>query len=254
VPRASANNGAGRYSILMRVAGLFLLAASFAAAQPLQPVEVRTTQSADFTPGSTIRIGGTAGELNIATWEQPRVEATLSRTEYANAREQDRVKKNLERIAITVKKSGNDVDVEMTAPKRNFLARRLRGKTNADVIVRVMVPKNAKLAIDHGNGSVIIYDAGGDIDARAHFGDIVLQLAHADQFAIDARVTVGGIYTDYAGKYRRPLLIGNKFVSAAAAGARARRVTARVAMGGISIVSTVPTPEPGSPASSTPLH
>lgn len=235
----------------MRVAGLFLFAASFAAAQPLQPVEVRTTQAADFTAGAAVHISGTAGELNIGTWDQPRVEATLSRTEYANAREQDRVKQRLERIAITVQKSGNDIDVAMTVPKRNFLARRLRGKTNADVSVRVMVPRTAKLVIDHGNGSVVVYDSSGDIDARAHFGDIVLQLAHADQFAIDARVNVGGIYTDYAGKYRRPLLVGNKFVSPGAAGAH--RVTARVAMGGISIVSTVPTPEPGNP-SSTPLH
>jgi hypothetical protein len=210
---------------------------------PLQPVDVKTVKSADYTAGATVRISGTAGELSIQTWDQPRVEATLETTEYASDKERDAVKKNLERIGLAVEKQGNDIDVEMKAPHRNFIARWTRGKTNADVICRVMVPKDAKLVVRHDNGSVMVYGASADIDASARFGDVVVQLNDPGSYAIDAKVNLGGVYTEYSGDDRSRMKVGEKFATEAAAGAP--KITLRVSIGGITIVKMGPIPTSG---------
>lgn len=212
------------------------------ASTPQQPIDVKTVQTADFTRGGTVRIGGTQGELNIETWDQPRVEATLTRTEYTDADERDQMKRKLGGIGLAVQKRGSDVEVAVTIPKRIFIARWLRGKTNATLVTRVMVPRDAKLVVRHENGSVFIYDAANDVDAKARFGDIVLQLADPGRFGIDAKVNVGGVYTDYSGRYRHPVRVGEKFASSAPGG---HAVILRVEIGGISIVKMGPIPTSG---------
>jgi hypothetical protein len=229
---------------LAPVALLVLAASSMTQAKaPMESVDVKTVKSADFTAGATVRIAGTAGELNIETWDQPRVEATLTRSEFADADERAEAKQKLERIGLSVGKHGNEITVEMTAPKRSFLGRWVRGKTNATVVCRVMVPRDAKLVVRHEDGSVMVYGAASDIDATARFGDIVVQLADPARYAIDARVKVGGVYTDYMGKDRQRRWVGQSFVSDSAAGARA--IHLRVGAGGISIVKMGPIPASG---------
>lgn len=227
-----------------RIASFGLLtfaAAALQAKAPLQPVEVKTVQSAEYTPGATVRIAGTAGELNIETWDEPRVEATLTLTEYADARERDSVKKDLDHIGLMVEKHGNQIAVQLKAPKRHFWARWLRGKTDATLTCRVMIPRGANLVVRHEDGSVMVYGAGGDIDAATRFGDIVLQLADPGQYAIDAKVKLGGVYTDYSGKYRGR--VGEKFVSEAGAGPH--KIRLRVGIGGIDILKMGPVPTAG---------
>jgi hypothetical protein len=225
--------------MIRRIAPMALLLSYAALAKaPMQRVEVTTVQSADYTAGATVRIVGTAGELNVEAWDQPRVEATLTGSDYADASERDGVKKNLQRIGFTVAKSGNDIAVELKAPSRHFWARWLRGKTNATLVCRVMVPRDAKLVVRHEDGSVVIYGVAGDIDAAARFGDIVLQLADPAQYSIDAKTRMGGVYTDYEGKYRRRVLVGEKLDTTGAAGAH--KVLARVRIGGIDIVKMGP--------------
>lgn len=228
----------------LQLASVALLSfAGLHAGSPLQPVDVKTTAAADYAPGATVRVEGTAGELDIETWDQPRVEATLVRTEYADARERDTVQKRLEKIALAVEKQGGDITVRLETPRRNFLMRWLRGKTNATLECRVMVPKDAKLLVRHQDGSVLVYGSGADIDASVRFGDLTLQLADPGQYALDAKVRVGGVYTDYAGRYRTRVLVGQKFESEG--GANAHKVRLRVATGGIEIVKMTPEPAAG---------
>jgi hypothetical protein len=225
--------------MIRRIAPLALVISSVLIAKaPQEHVDVTSVQSANFTAGMTVRIGGTAGELNIEAWDQPRVEATLTRSEYVDAPDKDSAKKRLERIGLAVEKRGNDIAVELKAPHRHFWARWLRGKTNATLVCRVMVPRDAKLVVRHENGSVMVYGAGGDIDASARFGDILLQLADPGAYAIDARSKMGGVYTDYTGKYRGRM--GERFVTPGSASAH--KVKLRVGAGGIEIVKMGPLP------------
>lgn len=200
---------------------------------PLERVEVKTSQSAAYTPGGTVRIEGTAQELDVETWDEPRVEATLVRTEYVGPADRDNMKKKLERLAVSVVKNGNDVSVTTTFPHRNFLGRWFRGKTNADVHCRVMVPRNAKLFVRHQNGNLTVYGVTGDIDAKVHYGDIVLQLPDPEQSAFQARVNMGGIFSDYAGKIPHKVWVGRDYSAPAGSG---RKITAHVDIGGITLV------------------
>ena len=168
---------------------------------PLQKVQVVTTDRVDFAAGGTIRFEGSVGELNIEGWDQPQVQVTLTRFDYADATDKDREKDKLERITVkTEKRSGNELVITTTLPHRNYFVRKVRGATNSDMNYRIMVPRDSHLIVHHGDGDVMLYDVGGDIDATARTGAIVEQLEDPAQYAIDARSKVGEVFSDYDGK------------------------------------------------------
>jgi hypothetical protein len=208
---------------------------------PLQPVQVVTTDRVDFAAGGTIRFEGSTGELNIEGWDQPQVQVTLTRFDYAEAADKDREKGKLERIAVKMEKgSGNELVVTTTLPHRNYFARKVRGATDADMNYRVMIPRDSHLIVHHGNGDVMVYDVGGDIEATAGVGAIVVQLDDPAQYAIDAHSRAGEVYSDYDGNYRTPLHIGSAFL--ASPQPPAHRVFLRVRIGDIDIVKIGPNP------------
>jgi hypothetical protein len=222
--------------MIRRVAPLALaLCLPLLAKTPLQPVQVVTTDHVDFAAGGTIRFEGSVGQLNIEGWDQPQVQIVLTRFDYADAKGQDQEKGKLERITVkTEKRSGNELVITTTLPHRNFFVRKVRGATDSDMNYRVMVPRDSHLVIHHGNGDVMVYDVGGDVEATSGVGAVVLQLDDPAQYAIDAHSRVGEVYTDYDGKYRTPLLLGRGFL--AAAPAPAHHVYVRVGIGDIDIV------------------
>ncbi len=226
--------------MIPRLAPLALLVlAPFAieAQVPLQRVDVTTAQSAAYTPGATVRIEGTAGELNIEAWDEPRVEATLTRSEYTGPAKKDNTKKKLAQIGVAVEKSGNDIAVTMKFPSRHFLGRWFRGKTNANIVCRVMIPRDAKLLVRHQNGSLTTYGVVSDIDAKVHYGDIVLQLPDPAPYNFQTRVNMGGVFSDYAGKQQRKVLVGRSYAAQTGTG---HKITAHVDIGGITLVKMFP--------------
>jgi len=173
--------------------------------------------------------------LNIEGWDQPQVQIELTRFDYADAGGKDREKGKLERITVkTEKRSGNELVITTTLPHRNYFVRKVRGATDSDMNYRIMVPRDSHLVIHHGNGDVFVYDVGGDIEATARVGTVVLQLDDPAQYVIDARSKVGEVNSDYDGKYHTRLLVGDRF--AAAAPAPAHKVFVRVRIGDIDIV------------------
>jgi len=206
---------------------------------PMQQVQAVTTDRVDFAAGGTIRFEGSVGELNIEGWDQPQVQVTLTRFDYADAADKDREKGKLERIALkTEKRSGNELVITTTLPHRNFFVRKVQGATAADMNYRIMVPRDSHLIVHHGDGDVIVYDVGGDVEATARTGSIVVQLQDPAQYVIDARCKVGDVYSDYDGKYRTPLHVGESLL--ASAQPPAHRVFLRVRIGDIDIVKMGP--------------
>jgi hypothetical protein len=208
---------------------------------PVQPVQVVTTDRVDFAAGGSIRFEGSVGELNIEGWDEPQVQVTLTRFDYTPATDKDREKGKLERIAVkTEKRSGNELVITTTLPHRNYFLRKVRGATSSDMNYRIMVPRDSHLIVHHGNGDVMVYGVGGDIDATVGVGAIVMQLEDPAQYAIDARSRAGEVYSDYDGTYRTHLRIGEGFL--ASAQPPAHRVFLRVRIGDIDIVKMGPNP------------
>ena len=205
------------------------------AAAPERPLQVVTTNSVEFT-GGTIRLISTYGQLNIETWDEPRVEVTVTRTAFRHEldKEQEQGKAYLNKIQVDVKKESNgDVEVHTTFPGRGWFARTFHGLGDFNLDYRIKVPKNAKLAIRHGVGDVLVEGVDSDIDATVKSGDIVVQLPASGKFAIDAKTSLGTVYSDFSGKTGQPWLIGQKLD-----GGSGHSVHLRSGVGGISIQKT----------------
>jgi hypothetical protein len=194
------------------------------ATPPLPRVESVTTEKADFAPGGTVKIEGSTGELNIEGWDQPSVEVTVTRYTWdANA---ERAKRNLDRVEVAKPVvSGAELSI-VTTHKRSL---------SVHVNYSIRVPRNSKLIIHHGIGDVVVYGVGGDIDATAKAGGILLQLPASGKYSIDAKNKTGGdIYSDYSGKTHYTwVLMGDKLESEAPA--PSHHLHLRVGYGGITI-------------------
>jgi hypothetical protein len=208
---------------------------------PLQQIPVVTTSQVDFAAGGTIRIEGSVGELNIEGWDQPQVQVVLTRFDYAEGTDRDRLKSKLEQITVKAEKqSATELTISTALPHRNFFVRKVKGKTNADLNYRIMVPRDSHLIIHHGNGDVILYNVGGDIEATTHVGAIVAQLQDPAQYAIDAHTGAGEVNSDYDGKHRTHVWVRESFV--APAQPPAHKIFLRVKIGDIDVVKMGPDP------------
>jgi len=193
------------------------------AGAPIPGVESVTTNRVDFSPNGTIRIENSAGELNIEGWDEPAIEVTVTR--YAWNKNQNRVKQDLERTSAPKPVvSGNEATISV--PREKLPGVRFD--------YRVRVPRGANLIIRHGSGDVIVENVGGDIDAAARSGTILLQVPAAAQYSVDAKSKSGGdIYSELTGDSHHNMLFGERLT--AFAPAPAHRLRLRIGFGGIVI-------------------
>jgi hypothetical protein len=207
---------------LMILAGFLPLPAEV----PKQSAQVVTTDQAEFAAGGTIRIEGSTGELNIEGWDEPRVELTVTRSDWVghSAAKHEKATRKLNDIHVALTKNGSGELVVSTARHRSM---------NINLDYRIMVPRNSRLVIRHHTGDVVIDGVDADIDADAPAGDIALLLPYSGHYAIDARCRVGTIYSDFTGDHHRLFLTGERFSESSAGGSR--RILLRVGIGGIEI-------------------
>jgi len=206
------------------------------AAPPLQTVQVVTTDRMDLASGGTVRLTNSSGDLAVEAWDQAAVEVALVRTTFRHAapKEQEQAQQYLNRIRISVKRSGDGgVDVATELPARNWLGRALHVPEDFDLYYRIKVPRNAKLVIRHESGAVTVDGVAGDIDARNRVGDIVVELPGSDRYVVDAKCRVGDVYSDFTGENRGSYLLGQRFASEGESSAH--HVSLHVGIGGITI-------------------
>jgi hypothetical protein len=211
------------------MAGAVLLAMGGGAERPVQVV---TTEAVDYS-GGTVRLISTYGELNVETWDEPRVEVTATRTAFrhADSKHEEQGKTYLNRIKVAVTKAGNgDVEVTTQFPGRNRFMRAIRGLGDFNLDYRVKVPRNGRLEIRHGVGDVVVTGVAGNIDAAVRSGDIVVQLPGSEGYAIDAKTALGTVYSDTDGKQGSSYVVGQRLE-----GGSGHTVRLRVSVGGISI-------------------
>lgn len=228
--------------MLRSVALIAICACGLVAAKaPERPVEVVTTDQAEFS-GGTIHVNNAYGQMNVEAWDEPRVEVTVTRTAFRHdtAEERKEGTEYLNRIKVTVQKSGNDVTISTQFPGRNRFLRLVHGLGDFNLDYRIKVPRNAKLDIHHDVGDVTVDGVAGDIDATVKSGDIVVMVPDAEKYAIDARCRIGTIYTDFDGKNKSNYLLGQKF-----SGGNGHTMHLRAGVGGIT-VQRIPAVQPAS--------
>jgi len=208
-----------------------------------QPPEKTATEHVDFAPGGTIRIDDSYGALNVDGWDRPEVQVTVIKTlPYGyKAKQPDQGAAALDRVRIvTEHKSSPELTISTGLPSRRFswmppFWRHPTGGVGVEYDIHV--PRNSRLAIHHGTGSVSVNDIAGDIDARVGRGDILLWLPPGS-YSLDARTKFGIVSSDLEGNAHNRYLIGEGFTQVNPP--PSHRLRLRMGFGGITLKEVLP--------------
>jgi len=198
--------------------------------------QIQETNTEHFTlaPGATIRINNSFGDINIEGWNQPDVEITVIKTlPYDTAKSKSDRDLKVVKVA-TERKSDSELLISATiATHDGLLSSVARTKTDVQLEYQIHAPHDSKLVIHHGDGSVIVNNIRGTIDANSSRGDIVVMVPDPESRLVDARTKFGPIASDFTGATHRQHLIGQSLVSGKASDAASIRL--RMGYGGITI-------------------
>lgn len=229
-------------NISQLIVGLFLFLALCLPAQAQtvtkQAAEANTKQSVEFGAQGTIQIVDSFGSVKVEGWDKDEVELTFTKRtqkKYAPnsrakaARELERVNAKLELV------EENTLLVLNTTYASRTLPRLWRGKTNLQLDYLLKVPRQSTLQIKHDIGEVQVTGVAGDIEATARIGEIALQLPAEQSYAVDARVRLGDVSSEFGQATERQGMFSVGAKLAGAPSLRQRRVFVRLGIGDIQV-------------------
>ena len=224
-----------------------------------QPPQKITTERVNFAPGGTIHIDGSYGDLNVDGWDRPEVEVTVIKTlPYGHkAKQPDQGASDLDRVRIAIEhKFPTELTISTAVPARSkpFAGGHdfhpeslvLPRKNTSGVMLEyeIHVPRDSRLAVHHGTGSVSVSGVAGDIEARVGRGDILLWLP-SGSYSVDAKTKFGIVSSDLEGAALNRYLIGERFNRLTPP--PSHQLHLRMGFGGITIKEILPESEPAAP-------
>ena len=172
-------------------------------------------QTLSMPSGGTVHVKNSAGEVTVEGWDRPEVELTIG--------------KAVQGAKVDMTQQAGEILIETSG--------RNAPRDQLDYLIRM--PKDAKLAVEHGEGEVYVADLTGDIRATVSRGEIVLSLPADGKYGIDARASIGDVVSDFAGQSRRrPWIFGHWFEAGKQAG-QAHQLFLRAGFGDILILKTI---------------
>ena len=119
--------------------------------------------------------------------------------------------------------------------------------TDFDLEYRILVPRNAKIAVKHNAGEVHLVGLTGNIEASVPQGLISLSLTDDTPGSIDAKSRIGSVTSDYPGAVtRHPWPLGHEVTEAPSTTSQNLRL--RVGYGDIVIRKAFTPKSPDSPS------
>jgi len=195
------------------------------------------TERMDFAPGGTIRIEDSHGDVYVEGWDQPEVEVTILKLmPYGyKPKQPEEATKHLEDVRIvSERKSLTELTIATTVAGN-------RRKTTEGVMIEyeIHVPRDSKLVIHHGVGSVFVLGMTSDIEVAGRRGDIQLMLSDRRAYSIDATTRLGTVMSDFDGTTNlRRYRLGERYTTASAPASPQIRL--RMGIGGIAIKAVPP--------------
>jgi len=200
--------------------------------------ESTTTQSLEFGAKGTIQIVDSYGSVKVEGWDKEEVELTVTKKTQKKYEPKNLAKaaKELERVTVTMEPIGETamLVINTTYPSRTP-SRLLRGKTNLNLNYLIKVPRQSALFIKHDIGEVSVTNISGDIEATARIGDIHLQLPEEQNYAVDARVRIGDVSSEFGPDAQRQGLFSVGAKLAGEPSTPTRRVFVRLGIGDIEV-------------------
>jgi hypothetical protein len=205
-----------------------------------QPTKATTTKRVNFPPGGTIQMVDSYGDLNVEGWDQPEVEIIVIKSmpyDYKGKRPEEAAK-HLDAVQIDAKlKSNNELVISTILPTRGGLFLAPLPKTTkggVSIEYHIHVPRDSRLVIHHGTGSIFVNKVVGDIEGTCSRGDIMLMLPETGVYSINAKTKFGVVTSDFAGALHvRRYRLGERYATANSQSSR--RIRLRMGFGGITI-------------------
>lgn len=218
-----------------------LLAASpvMAADEPTESVAVTSTQRVALAPGGTVHIDETWGELSIEGWDEPAVEVVMTRrtAKPHPVAQAEKARAALERFGARIEAAAPDRVSLIGVNPGGSVARPLGGKSGVRLTYVVRVPRDSRLELDNGAGTVQIADVTGDIAIDSDVGEVMLNVPIGPTTAVEASSGIGDVEVsatlEKQGKLRRRALVGQRFSYQPAQ--VDKRITVRLGVGSITI-------------------
>jgi len=188
--------------------------------------QVRNTEHVPFQAGGTVRVENSYGYLTVEGWDEPEVQVTVTKST------------NHDGVHIALESTApGEAAIRTNAPPARLLILRWPSRIRAGVMpdYSILIPRDARLFVQHDHGYVWINDVRGDLEVHSHTGDMIVALSEASPYAIDARVKFGSVWSDFdEGKRIGHFLLGSGFIQTP--GSPAPRVRLRMGRGNITIV------------------
>ena len=183
------------------------------AQQVSQLIQESKTDRMSLAPGAVIHIDGSFGDLNIEGWNQQDVEITVIKTLPYDYK-QSKAAKDMSAVKVTTeKKSDKELDISTTvATHDNWFLPITKSGTDMLIEYQIHAPRDSKLVIHHGDGSVIVNNMAADIDADSNKGDLIVMLPDPASRLVDARTRFGIIASDF-GETHRARFIGETLLN-----------------------------------------
>ena len=223
---------------------------SFAQEIVKQSGDATTTERMNFAPGGTIRVEHSYGDLRVEGWNRPEVEITVTKSLLRFGQLQAQDSRRLDDIHMSAeRKSPTELAISTTLASRHGdwappLPRTTTGGVKAEY--EIHVPRDSKLVIHHGTGSVFVNGVVGDLDVSCGRGDILLWLPPG-AYSIDAKTKFGVVSSELEGASLNRYLVGQRFTRSASP--PAHQLHLRMGFGGITIQRMLPESEaPAAPA------
>ena len=218
---------------------LAMASPAMAADAASEPVSVTSTQRVALAPGGTVHIDETWGELSIEAWDQPAVEVVMTRrTAKPQAAEKaDKARAGLERFSAQVEATAADRVSIIGVSPGGSVTRPFGGKSGVKLTYVVHVPRNSRIELDNGVGTVRIADVTGDIEIDSDVGEVTLKVPIEPTTAVEASSGIGDVEVGAAlekqGDLRRRALVGQRFSYRPAQ--VDKRITVKLGVGSITI-------------------
>jgi hypothetical protein len=173
--------------------------------------------------------------VNIEGWDQPGIEVTVTKStgRIFDAKQHPAADQLLGRVNVKVESKGDQIIVSTAIPKHD------RSAVLIDYVIHA--PRGTKVEVIHGEAGVFVTGIASDMRVDLHRGQITMSLPPNDTYAIDARASIGDVYSDFEGTdKRRRLGFTHNFTGAAvSSSSSAHKLTLGVDVGDVVLLKAV---------------
>jgi Toastrack DUF4097 len=171
--------------------------AAWASISQRQRAEIVDNEQMLFSPGGTIEIYDSSGNVTVDGWDRPEVDLVITKASSRTYSQEElpAALDKLEHIVIKTRRVANNRLVITTS--MSAVSRCTRAGT--ELTYHIHAPRETRLVIKHNVGDINVHNIAAGMDITARIGDIALRLPEKENFLVDAKARVGSVCSEWPG-------------------------------------------------------